>query len=366
MNGIWRFNNFLPEIKDDNRVTLGEGNTPLIKSNQLGKELGLKNLYFKLENTNPSGSYKDRFAALAISDLLQRGSDICLATSSGNAGSSLAAYSAAVGIKCFICIVDGTPLEKRRQMQIYGTEPLMIEGFCLDTETTENVMNNLNSIAHNMDIPVHISAYHYSPIAMEGVQTIAFEIAEDIPFFNGHIFSPVGGGGLALSIIKGFEKWKDIYPQFKTPKVHCVQPKGNDTIATPLREGGGNADEVVKSNTSISGLQVPNIIDGDKLIKACNFVGGTGYSVSDKEIFDCQKHLTKKEGIFSEPAGAVSLAGVIHALEKGEIDENSDVVCIISGHGFKDSPSASKILESSGDEYFHDYNKAFDYIRERL
>src|SRR5690606_34975203 len=99
---------------------LGEGNTPLVKSRQLGPALGLPNLYFKLEMLNPSGSYKDRFAASAVSELLDKDLKFCLATSSGNTGAALAAYCAAADIKCFLAIVDGAPSGKLQQMQVYG------------------------------------------------------------------------------------------------------------------------------------------------------------------------------------------------------------------------------------------------------
>ncbi|MEO9005006.1 MAG: pyridoxal-phosphate dependent enzyme [Ginsengibacter sp.] len=366
MKGIWKYSHLLPHIEEHAKLTLGEGNTPLVKSKRLGKLLGLDNLYFKLESVNPSGSYKDRFAACAIADLIQKNSKICIATSSGNAGSALAAYSAAAGITCYLAIVDGAPIGKLQQMQVYGAATLMIKDFGIDTNVTIEVMNGLDALAQNMGIPVHISAFHYSPLAMAGVQTIAYEIAEEMPEFKGHIFPPVGGGGLTLAIIKGFKIWKEVNPQFKIPKVHCVQPEGNDTISGPLRNGLIKAQSVAKSLTLVSGLQVPNVIDGDQLLEACRTTGGTGYAVTDDEVYECQENMAKMEGIYCEPAGAVALAGVVKAVKNKEINRGEDVICVVTGHGFKDPTSAAKIAKKSGGSYFNSANETFQYIQSQI
>ena len=366
MNGIWKYSHLLPPIEDDAKLTLGEGNTPLVRSRQLGKILGLDNLYFKLETGNPSGSYKDRFAVCAIADLIQKKAKACIATSSGNTGSALSAYSAAAGIKCYLAIVDGAPSGKLQQMQVYGAQTLMIKDFGLDPDVTVEVMDGLHALARNLGVPVSISAYHFSPLAMAGVQTIAYEIAEEIPGFNGHIFSPVGGGGLTFAILKGFDKWKEINPQFKIPRVHCVQPEGNDTVSGPLRNGLSKARAVSKSLTSISGLQVPNVIDGNELIKASRASGATGYSVNDDDVYECQESLARMEGIYCEPAGAVALAGVLKAVRNGEVSTQDDVVCIVTGHGFKDPVSAANIAKKTSGHYFNSPNETFEFINSQI
>lgn len=366
MKGIWKYSHLLPPFEEEAKLTLGEGNTPLVKSRQLGKLLGLDNLYFKLEMVNPSGSYKDRFAVCAIAGLIQKNSKVCFATSSGNTGSALSAYSAAAGIKCYLAVVDGAPVGKLQQMQVYGAETLMIKDFGKDANVTVEVMNGLHRLAQNLGVSVHISAYHFSPLAMAGVQTIAYEIAEEIPGFNGHIFSPAGGGGLTFAVIKGFNKWKEVSPQFKIPKVHCVQPEGNDTISGPLRNGLSEAQAVAKSLTSISGLQVPNIIDGNEVLNACRAMGAAGFTVTDDDVYDCQERLAKMEGIYCEPAGAVALAGVLMALKHRVINKKDDVVCLVTGHGFKDPVSGAKIAQKTSDNYFNSANETIQYIKCQL
>lgn len=366
MKGIWKYSRLLPQFNEKAKLTLGEGNTPLVKCSRLSSLLGLENLYFKLEIVNPSGSYKDRFAVCAVSDLAQRNINFCIATSSGNTGAALSAYCAAAGIKCYICVVDGAPAGKMQQMQAYGAQTLMIKDFGIDPEVTTEIMNGLNVIAENFGSPVQISAYQYSPLAMSGVETIAYEIAEEIPPFNGHVFSPAGGGGLALAMTKGFSKWKEVAPGFKMPRVHCVQPAGNDTISGPLRNGLNSAQAVSKSLTAISGLQVPNIIDGDMTLLACRATGGNGHIVTDELVYECQESLANQGGIFCEPAGAVAFAGLVNALRNGEIDKKDHVVCLVTGHGFKDPVSAAKIAERSNGSYFEKPDDTFKHIKSQI
>lgn len=366
MKGVWKYSHLLPSIKDSSKLTLGEGSTPLLRSRRLGPMLGLKNLYFKLEMLNPSGSYKDRFAASAVSELIDRGLEFCLATSSGNTGAALAAYCAAAGIRCYLAIVDGAPSGKVQQMQVYGAETLMIKGFGISSQVSTEVFTGLQETAAKYGTLVQISAYRYSPFGMSGVQTIAYEIAEALPEKDAHIFSPAGGGGLTLAIATGLEIWKEHHAGYSMPKVHCVQPEGNDTIATALRDGALTAQPVSKSTTSISGLQVPNVIDGDEVIRLCRSNHGTGFSVADATIYDCQRKMAELEGIYCEPAGAVALAGVMKALERKEIDPDDQTVCLVTGHGFKDPASAEKITGKDRGKYFNTPAETLSFVEAQL
>jgi threonine synthase len=327
--------------------------------------LGLENLYFKLEMLNPSGSYKDRFAASAVSELRQHGLRFCLATSSGNTGAALAAYCAAAGIKCYLTIVDGAPVGKVQQMRIYGAQTLMVKDFGLSPSVSSEVFSGLQATARQYGSQVQISAFRYSPVGMAGVQTIAYEVAEQLPAAS-HIFSPAGGGGLTLAVANGFSIWGQDHPGYQKPKVHCVQPTGNDTISAPLRNGLVKAEAVSRSMTTISGLQVPNVIDGDEVIAACRASGGTGFSVADDLIYDCHKNMAVNEGIFCEPAGAVALAGVMKAVENREIRADDHIVCLVTGHGFKDPASGEKITGKGSDYYFKSSQETLNYIESQI
>lgn len=323
------------------RVTLGEGNTPLTASRSIGPALGLRHLYFKLESVNPTGSYKDRFAAAAISDMQRTGKRRVVATSSGNTGSALAAYAAAAGMDCTIAIVEGAPLGKLRQMMAYGAHIRKIQGFGLDAATTQATFDFLEQEGSQGDAQLQISAYRYSPQGMAGVEAISQEIAAQLRAAGrsaDQVFTCAGGGGLTLATARGFFHSLAQGEIEKLPQVHCVQPSGNNTIAGPLREGLLVAQRVA-CTTRISGLQVASVIDGDQTIKACRETGGTGYLVDDADVFEIQRELARREGVFCEPAGAVSLAGLKQAVAEGKVDPDQTVVCLVTGTGFKDLES---------------------------
>ncbi|MCB1232200.1 MAG: pyridoxal-phosphate dependent enzyme [Verrucomicrobiae bacterium] len=325
----------------DHRLTLGEADTPLVRSRRIGPAAGLPNLFFKLESANPTGSYKDRFAVSAISHLLASGKTNCLATSSGNTGSALAATCAVAGIPCRLAIVEPAPSGKLKQMLAYGAELFRIRGFGLDPEITTRTFSRLRELGNRAGWSLEVSAYAVSPDGMSGVETIAFELAEVFGPKLDHVFAPAGGGGLCLAIARGFEKCD---PSDGSPTIQCVQPVGNDTMAGPLREGRDHGRKADPCLTKISGLQVPNLLDANDVIAACRKGGGTGHLVEDALVFECQRRLAQEEGIFAEPAGAVALAGALQAAERGEIDRNSSVVCLVTGSGFKDDASVDRMI----------------------
>lgn len=311
----------------------------MLRSRSIGPSVGLENLYFKLESLNPTGSYKDRFAAAAVSNLVSEDAIVCLGCSSGNTGAALAAYSAAVGLPCILAIVDSAPEAKLKQMQIYGATLVRVKRFGTDAAMTQTVSDGLADLATELGTTVQISAFCYAPVGMAGVQSISREIADSSTIFD-HVFSPAGGGGLTLAVARGFEATD------QSPAIHCVQPEGNDTIATPLRQGHDRA-RAVTCTTSISGLQVANVMDGHETVAACRRSGGTGYAVSDEFVFEVQSRLAREEGIFAEPAGAVAVAGAIRAAEMGEVASDANAVCLVTGSGFKDDSSQTRMLESS-------------------
>ncbi len=344
---VWNWNDrYSPTVDSGFQVTLGEGQTACVRSRRIGPALGVKHLYFKLESTNPSGSYKDRFAALAVSHMLQRNKSTCMATSSGNTGAALAAYCAAAGIRCQIAVVESAPLAKLQQMMAYGAEIQKVRGFGMDAAITNRVFDRLHQLAKGPECELQISAYCLSPLGMQGVESIAFEIQAQIDVLDrsvDHVFCPAGGGGLTLATARGFLKTS------ARPAVHCVQPEGNDTIASPLRHRRDQATDV-QCTTSISGLQVASVLDGHDVIAACRASGGTGYTVTDAETFEVQKRMAREEGIFCEPAGAVALAGALNGLRNGELDPEATVVCIVSGSGFKDAASVERMNQHDGYE----------------
>lgn len=338
---IWRWAELIEHVPEQARITLGEGNTSLIKSKRIGPQAGLNNLYFKLENGNATGSYKDRFAFAGISHMVAQGKTKCIATSSGNTGAALAAYCAAAGIECRIAIVEGAPLGKLTQMMAYGAKIARIRKFGTDAATTTAVFDKLQELGSRPEYAMQVSAFVYSPEGMSGVQTMAFELAEQLPNAD-HVFCPAGGGGLCVAMARGFHQMVEQGKIAKTPAVECVQPEGNDTIAGPLRAGAEQAQEVV-CTTLVSGLQVASVVDGNLAVQECRSTGGTGHLVTDEFVWEVQKRLAREEGVFSEPAGAVALAGALMAARNGDVAPDAKIVCVVSGSGFKDAAAVERI-----------------------
>lgn len=345
--GIWKYSaDWLDSIPVSARLTLGEGNTPLVRSRRLGPSVGLKNLFFKLEFTNPSGSYKDRFACAAISDMVANGKTECIATSSGNTGAALAAYCALAGISCEIAIVEMAPEGKLRQMLAYGAKLYRIRGFGVDSRTSDRVVECLKTLSARPKAQMQISAFKYSPVGMSGVCGIANELAEQVPSGIDHVFCMAGGGGFLLAIARGFERLVRSGRTARMPKMECVQPEGNDTMAGPLRSGL-ESSSAVACTTRISGLQVPQVIDGNEVIAACRASKGTGHIVSDESVFEVQGRLAREEGIFAEPAASTAVAGVLQAARKGQLDPDAAIVCMISGSAFKDPVSLEAMTRTA-------------------
>ena len=336
--GVWRWAHWLPEIPATARITRGEGATPLVRARSIGRAQGL-DIWFKLESGNPTGSYKDRFAAVAIADMAARGVRRCLATSSGNTGAALAAYCIAAGIVCEIVVVETAPLGKLQQMQALGAEIYRVRGFGLDADVTTGVMHRLTERDAAKEGCMQISAYRMSPVGMTGVQTISYELAESGSF--DHVFVPAGGGGLALAVARGFQMVAR-HHGIATPRIECAQPEGNDTIASPLREGL-DAARAVQCTSRISGLQVASVIDGNETIAACRASGGSGHTVTDEETWAAQRLMAREEGLWCEPAGAVALAAALRAHREGRLASGARVVCLVTGGGWKDEVSLQQL-----------------------
>jgi threonine synthase len=331
-------NHFLMQASNQDDLpssgSLGEGNTPVVASISTNSSGGL---WFKLESCNPSGSYKDRFIAAEMRRLVPMGVEACLATSSGNTGSSLAAYSARFGIKCLIVVNADAPAGKLAQMQAHGAHVLRVPGFVSDRGISASVFDVLHTLSKRYSLPLVVSAFCMCPEGMRGVEMIATEL---LPLNPDHVFVPVGGGGLYSAVVQGF-----LGNTQKPPRVHAVQPEGCLTLVASYLN---NSPEVksVQSTTRISGLSVPNDLDasrGLRLLRRCN---GTGIAVSDEEVFFAQKMLTRKEGIYCEPAGATSFAGWLRAIKDGTVAAGERSVCLVTGHGFKDPDSVGRLADS--------------------
>jgi len=305
-------------------VTMGEGHTPLVASARTA------GLHFKLESSNPSGSYKDRFIAAEIAEVLARGGKACVATSSGNTGSSLAAYCARFGLPCVILVNLDAPEGKLAQMRAHGARVVRVPEFVTSPGVTERVFAQLQEFTASSGAALVVSAFRYCPAGMRGVQTMSREIAAQLPEVA-HVFVPVGGGGLYSAVVRGFEE------EQRMPRIHIVQPEGCPTVLRAFRE----SHEVtpVESTTRISGLSVPFDIDASLALELARKHDGLVIGVSDEEVFAAQRSMLREEGIYTEPAGATALAGYRKAIQSGAVGESESTVCLVTGHGFKDPAS---------------------------
>jgi threonine synthase len=319
------------------RVTLGEGETPLLQSARIGPSLGLPALYFKLENCNPSGSYKDRFCAAEMERILRLGARTCVATSSGNTGASLAAYCARYGVQCTIAVGQAVPEGKLAQMRAHGAQLLRLAGFDTSPEIGRRVGAILVKFSQEQKVPLVVSSYRHCPEGMRGVESIAVELDRQLPDGIDHVFVPVGSGGLFTAVCLGLAR-----RQGSVSKVHAVQAEKCSTVVAAWRRGDNEIREV-ESGTAVTGISVSYNIDGDVALRLLQQSHGLGLEVSDCAIFDAQRRMLEEEGIYAEPAGAAALAGLIQAVGEHRIDPSEKVVCLVSGAGFKDPDSISRV-----------------------
>jgi threonine synthase len=340
---MWKYFDWLPVDTTEYVSTLGEGHTPLVLSSRIGPSLGLDNLFFKLESQNPTGSYKDRFASVAASLMRQHRKGKMIATSSGNTGSALAAYAARFGFELDLYVTEQIPEEKLRQSLAYGACIYRVVGLGVDAASMKTAMSKLHEKAQRNGGVLLISAVCQCPLQMQGVKTIAFEICDQLNEAPDHVFIPVGGGGLFLSCFQGFREFHERNSTMKLPHLHPVQPEGCATVVGPLTKGKLEA-EGVKCTSNISGLQVAGLLDAQEVLEKTILTEGKGHMVSDELIYYWQSRLIREEGIYTEPAGAASMAGLVDALEKKQVEQDNVIVCLITGNGSKDMKSVQKLI----------------------
>lgn len=342
--GIWRYADHLPIHDLNNTVTLGEGNTPLLHTTQLGAQLGLPDLYFKLEGSNPTGSYKDRIAAVGIARLRELGKRAWAATSSGNAGAAIAAYGARAGVPGYLFTVEKYAQAKVAQILAYGPQAWAIERLGYDPDVETATWANLRTVCAANQWQMMVTAHAFSPHAMEGVKTIAYELCRQMATAVPEIvYVPVGGGGLLSAVWKGFVEaqaagWID-----RLPRMVAVQAAGCDAV-TQAWLAGRPVAPIPTCTSSISGIQLTAPPDGDLALRALHASNGWACSVSDEATWQAQADLARAEGIFVEPAAAVTLAAIRADLAAGQLQGNERVVCILTGIGFKDTAAVQRMV----------------------
>lgn len=333
--GLWKYRRLLPEVPEPYRLYLGEGATPLVRSRSIVKRLNVGELYFKLEGGNPTGSYKDRIAAVGVSWALANGRKACIGTTSGNAGAAFAAYAAVAGIPYHLFVLEHMAEAKLAQVLAYGAAVRKVKGFGTYPEVGDRVFAHILETVRQHDWESTITAFRYNPYAMEGVKTISYELAEQLSGAPTAVYSPAGGAGLYVGIWKGFEELYEIGAIPHKPHMAAVQSAGCSNIVRAYT-AGERIPKPGHSTSLISGLQVPNPPDGSVALDIMGRGDGSALAVEDAEIWEAQRMLAEEEGIFCEPAAATALAGLIRASREQGGLPSARVVCIVSGVGFKD------------------------------
>ena len=318
------------KIKEGERIiTLNEGNTPLIQSENISRNLGGIKLYFKYEGLNPTGSFKDRGMTMAVSKAVESGSKAIICASTGNTSASAAAYAAKAGIQCFVLIPNNKiALGKLSQAIIYGAKIIPVEG------NFDDALNIVKEIAKEGKVTLVNSI---NPYRLVGQRSGAYEVCEQLNGDIDYLSIPVGNAGNISAYWAGFNDYFKLGKLKELPKMLGFQAEG----ASPIVE-----NRVFENPETIAtAIRIGNPASWQKAVAARDESKGLIDKVTDNEILDAQKLLASKEGIFAEPASAASLAGVIKLSRDGFFKEGEKVVCVLTGNGLKD-PS---IVEAKGD-----------------
>lgn len=330
-NGLLReYREYLPITDKTPLITLHEGNTPLIKAEKIGKELGGIELYFKYDGLNPTGSFKDRGMVMAVAKALEDGSKAIMCASTGNTSASAAAYAARSGIQCIVVIPDGNiALGKLAQALMYGAKVIAIKG------NFDEALKAVVDITNKYPITLVNSI---NPFRLQGQKTSAFEICDTLGKAPDYLAIPVGNAGNISAYWMGFKEYKENGNVSNLPKMIGFEAEGSAAIVQ---------NRVIENpQTLATAIKIGNPASWKLAVNAANESNGFIDSVTDDEILEAYKMLTREEGIFAEPASAASLAGVIKTYKTGKLKKGDVVVSVLTGNGLKDPDNAIKICNA--------------------
>lgn len=321
---LQKYGDFLPLTPKTPIYTLGECDTPLVRSHKLEKELGVGALYFKLEGCNPTGSFKDRGMVMAVAKAVEEGSKVIMCASTGNTSASAAAYGAYWGLQTCVIVPRGNiAMGKLAQAVRYGAKVISIDG------NFDEALTLVRQMGENHPVTVVNSI---NPNRIEGQKTGAFEIVDALGDAPDYHFIPVGNAGNITSYWKGYVEYNNAGKSNKKPAMMGFQAAGSAPIVL--------GHIVEKPETIATAIRIGNPASWQQAIDARDQSGGVIDSVTDDEILNAYKLLATKEGIFGEPASASSLAGLIKSVQGGLNLAGKTAVCIITGNGLKDPDTA--------------------------
>lgn len=310
-------------------VSLGEGDTPLVRCDKLGQDLGLKKLYTKFEGNNPTGCFKDRESTVAVSKAREMGFSKVACVSSGNAASSLAAYSAKTGLECFIFMPSTTSPPKITQTSIHGANVILVEGiyeealeFSTKVLTSRKIYNCSPSI---------------NPVRTEGDKSTAVEICKDLKWIPPDwILVPVGNGSHLSGLWKGFTELHELGLINSLPRMAGIGVLAGAPLVEAYRKGFSEFHVVDCRESVAEGVVAAWSYDAPKVVKAIRESKGILEVVSDENVLFTLRLLARREGIFAGPSGVVAMAGLTKLAETKAIDKSETVVVVLTEIGLKD------------------------------
>ena len=328
---INKYRKYLPVTDSTPIVTLNEGNTPLIKADNLAKKIGLEcNLYLKFEGCNPTGSFKDRGMTMAVTKAKEEGSNAIICASTGNTSASAAAYGAKAGLKTYVLIPDGyIALGKLSQAMMYGAEIIAIQG------NFDQALECVRAISETHPITLVNSV---NPYRIEGQKTGAFEVCDALGKAPDYHFIPVGNAGNITAYWKGYKEYKNAGAVSNLPLMMGYEAEGSAAIV--------RGERILKPETLATAIRIGNPASWKQAEAARDESGGKIGCVSDEKIVEAYKMLASTEGVLCEPASAASVAGLIQAHAEGLVKAGSDIVCVLTGNGLKDPDNAIKYSNS--------------------
>jgi threonine synthase len=312
-------------------VTLGEGDTPLLRTPKLQESIGLRRLYLKLEGSNPTGSFKDRGMTVGVTHAVELHERTVTCASTGNTSASLAAYAARAGLGAIVLIPSGgVAAGKLSQAAAMGANILEVEGNF--DEALELLLSSSDRLG-----PYILNSVN--PFRIEGQKTVAFEICEQLGRAPDNLVLPVGNAGNISAAWKGFSELKELGAIDGAPRMIGVQSVGASPIADAVQDGRTSIAAVDKPETIASAIRIGRPVSWRKALMAIYGSRGTAVAVSDDDIIHAQRSLATLEGIFVEPASAAPIAAIESLLRRNIIGSDELTVCIATGHGLKDPES---------------------------
>ena len=328
--GMWRWTELLPVLEVENQVFLGEGDTPLLSLPQLGKELGLSNLYVKDESSNPTGSFKARGLSAAISKAKELGVQKVIIPTAGNAGGAMAAYAARAGLKAHIFMPRDTPYANIEESRMAGAEVILVDGLISDAAG----MAGEKARAEGW---FDVSTFK-EPYRVEGKKVMGYELAESFGWkLPDVIIYPTGGGTGLVGMWKAFAEldalgWLD---DTSRPRMVSVQAEGCAPVVRAFESGASFCDFWLGAHTLASGLRVPKSFADHLILQDIYESKGTAIAVSDESILESQKQLASLEGIFAAPEGAATLAALELLIQQKWVQPEENIVLFNTGSGLK-------------------------------